>query len=129
MKDLTILPERLRGVALAAGLDFGWPVDLASEVIEALADAGAVVIGVEAWSVDSEGVPASVGWSSYDLDDYASDWDVSVEAARAVAKEVLAGVMETAVEDDVNYIGIDWDPSRPEDLEQSSEALAEEPSA
>jgi hypothetical protein len=120
MKELAILPESLREAALTAGPDFGWPVDLASEVIQALADAGAVVLGVEAWSVDSEGVPASVGWSSYDLDDYESDWDASVEAARAVAEEVLAGVLETAVEDEVNYIGIDWDPSRPADLAEPS---------
>jgi hypothetical protein len=121
MKDVAILPEHLREAALAAGPDFGWPVDLASEVIQALADAGAVVIGVEAWSVDSEGVPASVGWSSYDLDDYQSDWDASIEAARLVAEEVLAGVLETAVEDEVNYIGIDWDSSRPSGLAGTSE--------
>jgi hypothetical protein len=121
MKDLAILPEHLREAALAAGADFGWPVGLASEVIQALADAGAVVTGVEAWSVDSEGVPASVGWSSYDLDDYTSDWDASVAAARVVAEEVLAGVLETAVEDEVNYIGIDWDASGPADPEESTD--------
>jgi hypothetical protein len=110
MKDLTILPEHLRAAALVAGGDFGWPLDLAAEVIESLADAGAVVVGVEAWSVDSEGVPASVGWSSYDLgDDYASDWESSIVAARGEAQQVLAGVLETAAEDEVNYIGIDWD--------------------
>jgi hypothetical protein len=112
MKDLAILPEQLREAAMAAGGDFGWPLELAAEVIDALADAGAVVIGVEAWSVDAEGVPASVGWSSYDLgDDYASDWEASVATARGEAKQVLAGVLETAVEDEVNYVGIDWDPS------------------
>jgi hypothetical protein len=109
MKDLSILPEHLRDGALAAGADFGWPLDLASEVIQALADAGAVVIGVEAWSVDSEGVPASVGWSSYELDDYASDWEASVAASRVEAEQVLAAVLETAVEDEVNYVGVDWD--------------------
>jgi hypothetical protein len=109
MKDLTVLPEHLRDAALAAGPDFGWPVPLASQVIQALADAGAVIVGVEAWSVDSEGVPASVGWSSYDLEEYARDWDASVAASRVEAEQVLAGVMETAAEDEVNYIGIDWD--------------------
>jgi hypothetical protein len=110
MKDLAILPERLREAAMVAGGDFGWPLECAEEVIDALADANAVVIGVEAWSVDAEGVPASVGWSSYDLgDDYADDWDASVASARVEAKEVLAGVLETAAEDEVNYIGVDWD--------------------
>ncbi|OFW58885.1 MAG: hypothetical protein A2133_02350 [Actinobacteria bacterium RBG_16_64_13] len=104
-----ILPEHLRGTALVAGGDFGWPLDEASDVIQALADAGAVIVGVEAWSVDSAGVPASVGWSSYDLDDYAGDWEASVTASKVEAERVLAGVMETAVEDEVNYIGIDWD--------------------
>lgn len=115
MKDLAILPEHLRQAVMVAGGDFGWPLDIASDVVEALADAGAVVLGVEAWSVDSEGVPASVGWSSYDLgDDYADDWEASVAAARGEARQVLAGVLETAAEDGVNYIGIDWDARRPE---------------
>jgi len=110
MKDLSILPEHLREAAMVAGGDFGWPLALAAEVIDSLAEAGAVVVGVEAWNVDSEGVPASVGWSSYDLgDDYASDWEASVSAARAEAGQVLASVLETAEEDGVNYIGIDWD--------------------
>jgi hypothetical protein len=109
VKDLTILPERLRDAVLSAGSDFGWPLDLAPEVIRALAEAGAVIVGVEAWSVDSEGVPASVGWSSYDLEDYANDWEASVATSRAEAEQVLEAVMETAAEDEVNYIGIDWD--------------------
>jgi hypothetical protein len=109
MKDLDILPEHLRSVVMVAGGDFGWPLEVAGEVIDTLADADAVVLGVEAWSVDSEGVPASVGWSSYDLDDYTSDWKASVSIARTEAKQVLAGVLETAAEDEVNYIGIDWD--------------------
>jgi hypothetical protein len=110
MSDLGILPDHLREAAMAAGGDYGWPLDLAAAVIDCLADAEAVVIGVEAWSVDAEGVPASVGWSSYDLgDDYASDWQASVATARVEAKQVLAGVLETAAEDEVNYIGIGWD--------------------
>lgn len=108
MKDLSLLPDHLRDAALAAGGDFGWPLELASEVIEVLAVAGAVVAGVEAWSVDAEGVPASVGWSSYEVGDYTEDWDGVVASAHIQAQEVLAGVMETAVEDDVNYVGIDW---------------------
>ena len=110
MKDLAILSERLRERAMVAGGDFGWPLDVAEEVIDALADAGAVVTGVEAWSVDSEGVPASVGWSCYDLgEDYANDWETSILTGRSEAKQVLAGVMETAEEDEVNFVGIDWD--------------------
>jgi hypothetical protein len=108
MKDLSILPEHLRDEAMVAGGDFGWPLELASEVIETLADAGAVVTGVEAWSVDSEGVPASVGWSSYEVGDYAADWDASVAIARTEAQGILANVLETAAEDGVNYVGIDW---------------------
>ena len=115
MKDLSILPEHLREAALVAGGDLGWPLELAAEVIQTLAGAGAVVTGVEAWSVDEEGVPASVGWSSYDLDDYTSDWEASVTTARAEAETVLAGVLETAAEDEVNYIGIDWDYPQPMD--------------
>ena len=114
MKDLALLPEHLRAATLVDGGDLGWPLELASEVIGALADAGAVILGVEAWSVDAEGVPASVGWSSYDLDDYASDWEASVATARSEAEQVLAGVLETAAEDGVNYIGIDWDVQGPE---------------
>jgi hypothetical protein len=117
MKDLAILPDRLREAAMAAGGDFGWPLELAGEVIDVLADAGAVVTGVEAWSVDAEGVPASVGWSCYDLgDDYASDWGTSVVTGRIEAKQVLAGVMETAEEDEVNFVGIDWDASHGESV-------------
>jgi hypothetical protein len=108
LKDLNFLPEHLRAAALSAGGDFGWPLNLAAEVIDVLGDAGAVILGVEAWSVDAEGVPASVGWSSYDLDDYTSDWEGSVAASRIEAGQVLAGVLETAAEDDVNYIGVDW---------------------
>lgn len=119
MKDLSVLPEHLRDAAMAAGGDFGWPLDVAAEVIQSLAGAGAVVTGVEAWSVDEEGVPASVGWSSYDLDDYTGDWEASVITAKAEAETVLAGVLLTAVEDGVNYIGIDWDYPRP--AEEASE--------
>lgn len=116
MKDLALLPEHLRTAAIVAGSDFGWPLDLASEVIGALSQAGAVILGVEAWSVDAEGVPASVGWSSYDLgDDYASDWEASVTASKVEAEQVLAGVLETAAEDEVNYVGIDWDGPQPAD--------------
>ena len=112
MKDLTILPEHLRLEAMAAGGDYGWPVEVAADVIDALAGANAVVTGVEAWSVDEAGVPASVGWSSYDLgDDYVNDWDASVDAALLEAHQVLAVVLETAAEDGVNYVGIDWDDS------------------
>lgn len=114
MKDLSILSEDLRASAMTAGADYGWPLEHAAQVIDALADAGAVVIGVEAWSVDSEGVPASVGWSSYDLDDHTSDWEASVVTGRTQAHEVLAGVLETAAEDEVNYIGIDWDAPEPD---------------
>lgn len=109
MKDLALLPEHLRESALVAGGDFGWPLELASQVIDALSQAGAVIVGVEAWSVDAEGVPASVGWSSYDLDDYASNWEASVVSSKTEAEQVLATVMETAAEDEVNYVGIDWD--------------------
>lgn len=108
MKELSILPEHLRDTALVAGGDFGWSLELASEVIQALADAGAVVVGVEAWSVDSEGVPASVGWSSYEVGDYLADWDASVAIAQTEAQGILAAVLETATEDGVNYVGIDW---------------------
>ena len=116
MKDLDFLPDNLRTAVLAAGGDCGWPLDLAAGVIQSLADAGAVILGVEAWSVDAEGVPASVGWSSYDLDDYASDWEGSVAVSKTEAERVLACVLETAVEDEVNYVGIDW--AMPQDGEE-----------
>jgi hypothetical protein len=108
MKDLGLFPEHLREAAVADGPDFGWPLDLAPEVIQILADAGAVIVGVEAWNVDADGVPASVGWSSYDLGDYTTDWSESVARSKVAAEEVLAGVLETAAEDEVNYVGIDW---------------------
>jgi len=108
MKDLSVLPENLRKVAKADGPDFGWPLDVAGEVIETLAGAGAVVRGVEAWILDSEGVPASVGWSSYEVGDYEKDWDGAVARAKAEAENVLQGVLETAAEQEVNYVGIDW---------------------
>jgi hypothetical protein len=115
MKDLSVLPEHLREVAVPDGPDFGWPLDMATEVIQALVDARAVVLGVEAWMVDAEGVPASVGWSSYDLGDCLDDWEDAVARSRTEAEEVLAGVFETAAEDGVNFVGIDW--AFPADLE------------
>ena len=114
MKDLNVLPEHLRAVTVPDGPDFGWPLDVAPEVIQTLVDAGAVVLGVEAWIVDEEGVPASVGWSSYDLGDF-DDWDETVARSQVEAEEVLAGVLETAAEDEVNFVGIDW--AFPGDLE------------
>jgi hypothetical protein len=115
-KDLSVLPEHLREAAKPDGPDFAWPLHLAAEVIQALVDAGAVVLGVEAWLVDAEGVPAVVGWSSYDLGDYQEYWDGSVARSKLEAEEVLAGVMETAADEEVNYVGIDWtfpDPEEP----------------
>jgi hypothetical protein len=107
VKDLNVLPEHLREITVPDGPDFGWPLDVAPQVIQTLVDARAVVMGVEAWIVDAEGVPASVGWSSYDLGDF-DDWDEVVARSKVEAEEVLAGVLETAAEDSVNYVGIDW---------------------
>jgi hypothetical protein len=115
VKDLNVLPEHLREVAVPDGPDFGWPLDLAPSVIQMLIDAGAVVMGVEAWMVDEEGVPASVGWSSYDLGEIKDDWEDAVARSKVEAEEVLTGVMETATEDGVNYVGIDW--AFPADIE------------
>ncbi len=122
MKDLSVLPEDLRGAAKADGPDFAWPLDMASEVIAALAAAGAVVRGVEAWVLDDEGVPAVVGWSSYEVGDYKSDWDGSVALAKAEADNVLAGIKDSAVEEQVNYVGIDW-ATLPEEMEKAEEFL------
>jgi hypothetical protein len=119
MKDLSVLPEHLRAAAKADGPDFAWPLDTAAEVIQALADAGAVVRGVEAWMLDADGVPAVVGWSSYELGDCLSDWDASVARARAEADNVLAGVVATAADEQVNYVGIDW--AYPADMETVEE--------
>lgn len=116
MKDLSVLPEHLRAAARADGPDFAWPLDLAGEVIQALVDTGAVVRGVEAWMLDSAGVPAVVGWSSYDLGDCLSDWDASVARAKAEAEMVLAGIAATAPDEQVNYVGIDW--AYPADLQE-----------
>lgn len=108
MKDLSVLPEDLSSAAKADGPDFAWPLDKAGEVIEALAAAGAIVRGVEAWMLGEDGVPAVVGWSSYDVGDWEKDWDGSVKRAKAEAQKVLEGVLETAAEEKVNYAGIDW---------------------
>ncbi len=108
MKDLSVLPEHLRAVAKADGPDFAWPLDKASEVIQALAAAGAVVQGVEAWMLDADGVPAVVGWSSYEVGDWQKDWQGAVSRAEVEAENVLAGVKATAVEENVDYVGISW---------------------
>ena len=119
MKDLNALPEHLRTAAVPDGPDFGWPLEMAAEVIQALADAGAVMLGVEAWIVDEAGVPASVGWSSYDIGDYQDDWEGAVARSKEEAEGVLIGVVETAPEDGVNYVGIDW--AFPGDMEADEE--------
>jgi hypothetical protein len=119
MKDLGVLPEHLRGAAKADGPDFAWPLDMAAEVIQALLDSGAVVRGVEAWMLDAEGVPAVVGWSSYELGDCLSDWEGSVARSKVEAENVLAGILQTAAEEQVNYVGIDW--AFPGDLEVAEE--------
>jgi hypothetical protein len=119
MKDLSVLPEHLRAAAKADGPDFAWPVDMAAEVIEVLADAGAVVRGVEAWMLDAEGVPAVVGWSSYELGDCLGDWEASVSRAKVEAQNVLSGIVGTAAEEQVNYVGIDW--AYPADMETDEE--------
>jgi hypothetical protein len=108
MKDLNVLPEHLRKAAKADGPDFAWPLDMAAEVIQTLVGAGAVVRGVEAWMLDAEGVPAVVGWSSYELGDVLSDWDGSAARSKMEAETVLAGILETAEQEQVNYVGIDW---------------------
>ena len=108
MKDLSILPEHLRAAAKADGPDFAWPLDLAGEVIQVLVDAGAVVRGVEAWMFDADGVPAVVGWSSYDVGDWQNDWPGAVARSKAEAENVLAGVKATAAQENVDYVGISW---------------------
>jgi hypothetical protein len=92
---------------------------MAEEVIQAVIDAGALVLGVEAWLLDTEGVPAVVGWSSYDVGDYQSDWDAAVALSKSEAEKVLAGIKETAAEEEVNYVGIDW--AFPADMEEAEE--------
>jgi len=118
MKDLNVLPKPLREAAKADGPDFAWPLDQAAEVIQALVGAGAIVRGVEAWMLDAEGVPAVVGWSSYELGDVLSDWDGSVARSKIEAENVLAGILETAEQEQVNYVGIDW--AFPADVEAES---------
>jgi hypothetical protein len=108
MKDLSVLPGHLRAAAKADGPDFAWPLDKASEVIQALAAAGAVVQGVEAWMLDADGVPAVVGWSSYEVGDWQNDWQGAVARAKVEAENVLAGVKATAAEENVDYVGISW---------------------
>jgi len=119
MKDLSVFPEHLQAAAKADGPDFAWPLDMAEEVIQAVIDAGALVRGVEAWLLDKEGVPAVVGWSSYEVGDYESDWNASVARSKTEAEKVLAGIMETAAEEEVNYVGIDW--AFPADMEEAEE--------
>jgi hypothetical protein len=119
MKDLNTLPEHLRAAAKADGPDFAWPLDMAKEVIQAVVDAGALVRGVEAWLLDAEGVPAVVGWSSYDVGDYQSDWDAAVARSKTEAESVLEGILETAAEEKVNYVGVDW--AFPADMEEAEE--------
>ncbi len=106
MKDLSVLPDNLRVAAKADGPDFAWPLDLAAEVIQVLVDAGAVVRGVEAWTFDADGVPAVVGWSSYDVGDWQNDWKGAVARSKAEAEDVLTGVKATAAEENVDYVGI-----------------------
>jgi hypothetical protein len=108
MKDLSVLPEHLRAAAKVDGPDFAWPLELASEVIQTLVDAGAVVRGVEAWMLDAEGVPAVVGWSSYDVGDWQKDWQGAVRRSKVEAENVLAGVKATAAQENVDYVGISW---------------------
>jgi hypothetical protein len=119
MKDLSVLPENLRAAAKSDGPDFAWPLDMAADVIRALADAGAVVRGVEAWAFDEEGVPAVVGWSSYEVGDWQNDWQAEVERCRVEAKNVLAGVKATAAEENVDYVGIGW--AFKEDMESAED--------
>lgn len=119
MKDLNILPEHLRGAAKPDGPDFAWPLDMAEEVLEALVTAGAVIKGVEAWVFDEDGVPAVMGWSSYDVGDWRTDWKGAVERSKAEADGVLAGVKATAAEDNVDYVGIDW--AFQQDMESAEE--------
>jgi hypothetical protein len=119
MKDLSVFPEHLRAAAKTDGPDFAWPLDMAEEVIQAVIDAGALVRGVEAWLLDTEGVPAVVGWSSYDVGDYQSDWGAAVALSKTEAEKVLAGIKETAAEEEVNYVGIDW--AFPADMEEEEE--------
>lgn len=108
MKDLNVLPEHLRQAARADGPDFAWPLDMAAEVIQTLVEAGAVVKGVEAWVFDEDGVPAVMGWSSYEVGDWRADWQGAVARSKAEAENVLAGVKATAAEENVDYVGIDW---------------------
>lgn len=120
MKDLSVLPGHLQAAAKADGPDFGWPLEMAAETISALAGVGAVVRDVEAWVLDSEGIPAVVGWSSYEVGDYKNDWAASVVRAKAEADNVLAGILATAAEEQVNYVGIDW-ATEPADIEKAEE--------
>ena len=120
MKDLSVLPEELRGTAKADGSDYAWPLDMAEAVIAALVDAGAVVISVEAWVVDDDGVPAVVGWSSYGVGDYKDDWAGSVARAKAEAEGLLSGILSTAAKEKVNYVGIGW-ATEPADIEKAEE--------
>jgi hypothetical protein len=70
--------------------------------------------------LDEDGVPAVVGWSSYEVGDYKGDWDGSVARGRAEAEKVLAGIVASAAEEQVNYVGIDW-ATEPADIEKAEE--------
>jgi hypothetical protein len=64
-------------------------------------------------------VPAVVGWSSYELGDCLGDWEASVTRAKVEAETVLTGIMTTAAEEQVNYVGIDW--AYPADMQDAEE--------
>jgi hypothetical protein len=75
------LPPSLQAAARAYGKEFAWPLGIADRVVDALADAGSLILGYDVWAFD----PGSTGPRVVDITDYSRDRAGSVRNKSSAA--------------------------------------------
>ena len=103
--DLSFLPPELnRRVRIDPNGETSWPRDQARSVIDALAGAGRLVLGLDMRRFDEQGRIMETAWSDFEPDREA-DHAVNVAAARRAALDALPGG-----DDYGDWVLITWDP-------------------
>lgn len=106
---LSFLPPELRKhVRIEANGEVVWPLDEAASAINALADSGRVVLGLDVRGGSDGGTPETP-WSVFEPDERQAHAE-NVEAGRQAALEALPGAREHG-----DWVLVTWtDPVMPE---------------
>jgi hypothetical protein len=96
-------PELLRRVRIAANGEVSWPLVDAARAVNALADAGQLVLGLEVEEFDDKGITVTP-WSFFEPDEL-DRAEANVRRAREAALEALTA---PGLADHGDWVLVDW---------------------